>query len=154
MRSCSGSTKIWTQPIRNRIDMLSTGIRTQVGVKVFGSDLQTIEKKSIEIERVLHGVPGAADLYAERITGAPYLEIHINRTAAAKYGINVGDAQDVIESAIGGKNITFTIEGRQRFPVRVRYARDFREDIEGLRNVIIASPTGTQIPLGQIADIR
>src|SRR5881396_4347164 len=154
MRSCSGSTKIWTQPIRNRIDMLSTGIRTQVGVKVFGSDLQTIEKKAAEIERVLHEVPGAVDLYAERITGAPYLEIHINRTAAAKYGINVGDAQDVIESAIGGKNITFTIEGRQRFPVRVRYARDFREDIEGLRNVIIASPTGTQIPLGQIADIR
>jgi Cu(I)/Ag(I) efflux system membrane protein CusA/SilA len=148
-----GVTNIWTQPIRNRIDMLSTGIRTQVGVKVFGSDLQTIEKKSIEIERVLHTVPGAADLYAERITGAPYLEIHIDRTAAARYGINVGDAQDVIESAIGGKNVTFTIEGRQRFPVRVRYARDFREDIEALSGVLVAGPSGTQIPLRDIARI-
>src|SRR5215468_6275944 len=149
-----GVTNIWTQPIRNRIDMLSTGIRTQVGVKVFGSDLKTIEKKSIEIERVLHDVQGAADLYAERITGAPYLEIRVDRTAAARYGINVGDAQDVIETAIGGKNLTFTIEGRQRFPVRVRYARDFREDIEELRNVLVVGSNGTQIPLGQIAEIR
>ena len=148
-----GVTNIWTQPIRNRIDMLSTGIRTQVGVKVFGSDLQTIEKKAAEIERVLHEVPGAVDLYAERITGAPYLEIHINRTAAARYGINIGDVQDVIESAIGGKNITFTIEGRQRFPVRVRYARDFREDLEAIKDVLVAAPNGTQIPLNDIAEI-
>src|SRR5438067_8088318 len=149
-----GVTNIWTQPIRNRIDMLSTGIRTQVGVKVFGSDLSTIEKKSAEIERVLHDVSGAVDLYAEKITGAPYLEIKANRTAAARFGISVGEVQDAIETAIGGKNLTFTIEGRQRFPVRVRYARDFREDLEGLRNVLVAAPSGTQIPLGQIADIR
>ena len=149
-----GVTNIWTQPIRNRIDMLSTGIRTQVGVKVFGTDLTTIENKSAEIERILHDVSGAVDLYAEKITGAPYLEIRINRPAAARYGISVGDAQDVIETAIGGKNLTFTIEGRQRFPVRVRYARDFREDMEGLRNILVTAPTGTQIPLGQIADIR
>jgi Cu(I)/Ag(I) efflux system membrane protein CusA/SilA len=149
-----GVTNIWTQPIRNRIDMLSTGIRTQVGVKVFGSDLSTIEKKSAEIERVLHDVPGAVDLYAERITGAPYLEIHINRTAAAKFGINVGDVQDVIESAIGGKNLTYTIEGRQRFPVRVRYARDFREDLEAMKHVLVAAPNGTQIPLNDVADIQ
>jgi Cu/Ag efflux pump CusA len=97
---------------------------------------------------------GAVDLYVETITGAPYLEIDVNRTAAARYGISVGDAQDVIETAIGGKNLTFTIEGHQRFPVRVRYARDFREDMEALRNVLVASPTGTPIPLGQIADIR
>src|SRR5438876_1368777 len=148
-----GVTNIWTQPIRNRIDMLSTGIRTQVGVKVFGTDLTTIEKKSAEIERVLHDVPGAVDLYAERITGAPYLEIHIDRAAAARYGINVGDAQDVIESAIGGKNVTFTIEGRQRFPVRVRYARDFRDNVEALANVLVAGPSGTQIPLKDIARI-
>ncbi len=148
-----GVTNIWTQPIRNRIDMLSTGIRTQVGVKVFGSNLQTIEKKSVEIERALRNVPGAADLYAERITGAPYLEIRIDRTAAARYGINVGDAQDVIESAIGGKNVTFTIEGRQRFPVRVRYARDFREDVEALANVLVAGSNGTQIPLRDTAHI-
>src|SRR6266850_1555412 len=149
-----GVTNIWTQPIRNRIDMLSTGIRTQVGVKVFGNDLSTIEKKSAEIERVLHDVPGAVDLYAERITGAPYLEIHINRTAAARHGINVGDAQDVIESAIGGRNLTFTIEGRQRFPVQVRYARDFREDIESMKDVLVAAPNGTQIALKDIADMR
>src|SRR5437867_1183990 len=149
-----GVTNIWTQPIRNRIDMLSTGIRTQVGIKVFGSDLETIEKKSIEIERVLHQVLGAADLYAERITGAPYLEMHIDRTAAARYGINVGDAQDVIESAIGGKNGTFTVGRRERFPVRVRYARDFREDIEALANVLVAAPNGAQIPLRDIARIR
>jgi Cu(I)/Ag(I) efflux system membrane protein CusA/SilA len=148
-----GVTNIWTQPIRNRIDMLSTGIRTQVGVKVFGSDLQTIEKKSAEIERVLRSVSGSADLYAERITGAPYLEIRIDRTAAARYGINVGDAEDVIESAIGGKNVTFTIEGRQRFPVRVRYARDFREDADALANVLVSGPAGTQIPLKDIAHI-
>jgi Cu(I)/Ag(I) efflux system membrane protein CusA/SilA len=149
-----GVTNIWTQPIRNRIDMLSTGIRTQVGVKVFGSDLPTIEKKSAEIERVLHDVPGAVDLYAEKITGAPYLEIQVDRKAAARYGIRVSDAQDVIETAIGGKNLTFTIEGRQRFPVRVRYARDFREDLAELRNVLVSGSSGTQIPLGQIASIR
>ncbi len=149
-----GVTNIWTQPIRNRIDMLSTGIRTQVGVKVFGTDLKTIERTSQEIEQVLRGVSGAVDLYAERITGAPYLEIDIDRQAAARYGINVGDIQDVIETAIGGKNLTVTIEGRQRFPVRVRYARDFREDISELRNVLVAGPTGMQVPLGQLAQIR
>jgi Cu(I)/Ag(I) efflux system membrane protein CusA/SilA len=150
-----GVTNIWTQPIRNRIDMLSTGIRTQVGVKVFGSDLGTIQAKAAEIERVLRNVPGAVDLYAERITGAPYLEIDVNRQAAARYGINVGDVQDVIETAIGGKNLTTAIEGRQRLPVRVRYARDFRDDPEFLgREVLVAAPGGAQIPLGQLADIR
>ncbi len=149
-----GVTNIWTQPIRNRIDMLSTGIRTQVGVKVFGEDLAAIEQLSTEIEQVLRSVPGAVDLYAERIIGTPYLEIDVDRTAAARYGINVGDVQDVIETAIGGKNLTTTIEGRQRFPVRVRYARDFREDIGELRNVLVASPNGIQIPLGQLAAIR
>jgi Cu(I)/Ag(I) efflux system membrane protein CusA/SilA len=149
-----GVTNIWTQPIRNRIDMLSTGIRTQVGVKVFGTDLKTIEHTSQQIEQALRGVPGAVDLYAERITGAPYLEIEIDRPAAARYGINVGDVQDVIETAIGGKNLTVTIEGRQRFPVRVRYARDFREDIPELRNVLVAGPTGMQVPLAQLARIQ
>src|SRR5262249_39907822 len=142
-----GVTNIWTQPIRNRIDMLSTGVRTQVGVKVFGADLATIEKKAAEIERVLRGVRGSTDLYAEKITGATYLEIRLNRTAAARYGIAVGDAQDVIETAVGGKNLTFTIEGRQRFPVRVRYARDFREDIAELKNVLVAGSNGIQVPL-------
>jgi len=149
-----GVTNIWTQPIRNRIDMLSTGIRTQVGVKIFGSDLETIEQKEEEIERVLHQVPGAVDVYAERITGAPYLEIKTNREAAARYGINVGEVQDVIETAIGGKNLTTVIDGRQRLPVRVRYARDFREDTEALSRVLVAASNGAQIHLKQIADIR
>jgi copper/silver efflux system protein len=149
-----GVTNIWTQPIRNRIDMLSTGIRTQVGVKVFGSDLATIEQKAGEIERVLHQVPGAVDLYAERITGAPYLEIKTNREAAARYGINVREVQDVVETAIGGKNLTTVIDGRQRLPVRVRYARDFREDPETLGRVLVTSSSGAQIPLGEVADIR
>jgi Cu(I)/Ag(I) efflux system membrane protein CusA/SilA len=148
-----GVTNIWTQPIRNRIDMLSTGIRTQVGVKVFGKDLKVIEGKSAEIERVLHDVPGAVDLYAEKITGAPYLEIRIDRDAAARRGVSVGDIQDVIEVAIGGKNITSTVEGRERYPVRVRYARDFRENIEGLRNAFVPAGNGAPVPLGDIARI-
>jgi Cu(I)/Ag(I) efflux system membrane protein CusA/SilA len=149
-----GVTNIWTQPIRNRIDMLSTGIRTQVGVKIFGNDLETIEQKATEIEQVLRKVPGAVDLYAERITGAPYLEIKVDREAAARYGIKVGDVQEVIETAIGGKNLTTAIDGRKRLPVRVRYSRDFREDPEALRNVLVADSDGAQIPLGQLADIH
>jgi Cu(I)/Ag(I) efflux system membrane protein CusA/SilA len=148
-----GVSNIWTQPIRNRIDMLSTGIRTQVGVKVFGPDLKTIERKSEEIERVLRQVPGAVDLYAERITGAPYLEIKVNREAAARYGIGVADAQDVVEAAIGGKTMTTTIEGRQRYAVRVRYARDFRQDVDELKNVLVTGSTGTQVPLQEISTI-
>jgi copper/silver efflux system protein len=149
-----GVINIWTQPIRNRIDMLSTGIRTQVGVKVFGPDLPQIEHISEQIEREVRTVPGAVDLYAERITGAPYLEIDINRPAAARYGINIQDVEDVIETAIGGKNLTTTIEGRQRFPVRVRYARDFRENIEDLKDVLVAAPNNAQIPLDMLTDIR
>jgi Cu(I)/Ag(I) efflux system membrane protein CusA/SilA len=149
-----GVTNIWTQPIRNRIDMLSTGIRTQVGVKIFGSDLATIERLSGEIEQVVRRVPGAVDLYAERITGAPYLEIETDRAAAARYGINVGDVQDVIETAIGGKNLTTAIDGRQRLPVSVRYARDFRDTPEALRNVLVTASNGTQVPLTQVASIH
>ncbi len=149
-----GVTNIWTQPIRNRIDMLSTGIRTQVGVKIFGSDLTTIERLSGEVEQVVRRVPGAADLYAERITGAPYLEIETDRAAAARYGINVGDVQDVIETAVGGKNLTTAIDGRQRLPIRVRYAPDFRDTPEALRNVLVTASNGAQIPLTQVASVR
>jgi Cu(I)/Ag(I) efflux system membrane protein CusA/SilA len=149
-----GVTNIWTQPIRNRIDMLSTGIRTQVGIKIFGSDLSTIERLSSEIEQAVHRVPGAVDLYAERITGAPYLEIKTDRIAAARYGISVGDVQDVIETAIGGKNLTTAIDGRQRLPISVRYARDFRETPEALRGVLVAAPNGAEIPLAQLASIQ
>jgi Cu(I)/Ag(I) efflux system membrane protein CusA/SilA len=110
--------------------------------------------KKIGIERVLRNVPGAVDLYAERITGAPYLEIDIDREAAARAGASVGDIQDVIETAIGGKNVSFTIEGRERYPIRVRYARDFREDVESLRDVLVPGASGAQVPLGDVARIR
>ncbi|HET9306244.1 MAG TPA: CusA/CzcA family heavy metal efflux RND transporter [Candidatus Sulfotelmatobacter sp.] len=149
-----GVTNIWTQPIRNRIDMLSTGIRTQVGIKIFGSDLSTIESLSNEIEQTVHNVSGAVDLYAERITGSPYLEIKTDRVTAARYGIGVGDVQDVIETAVGGKNLTTAIDGRQRLPISLRYARDFRETPEALGSVLVAAPNGAQIPLAQLASIH
>ena len=149
-----GVTNIWTQPIRNRIDMLSTGIRTQIGIKIFGPDLRVIEQLSEQIKNVVAQVPGATDLYAERITGAPYLEMTVDRAAADRYGLNVADVEDVIETAIGGKNLTTTIEGRQRFPVRVRYARDFRENPQQLGDVLVTSSNGAQVPLSDVVDIR
>jgi Cu(I)/Ag(I) efflux system membrane protein CusA/SilA len=148
-----GVTNIWTQPIRNRIDMLSTGIRTQIGVKVFGPDLRGIEQLSEQIKEVVQQVPGATDLYAERITGAPYMEMTVDRPAADRYGLNVADIQDVIETAIGGKNLTTTIEGRQRFPVRVRYARDFRENPQQLGDVLVTGSNGAQVPLSEVVKI-
>ena len=148
-----GVTNIWTQPIRNRIDMLSTGIRTQIGIKVFGPDLRGIEQLSEQIKEVVQQVPGATDLYAERITGAPYMEMTVDRPAADRYGLNVADVQDVIETAIGGKNLTTTIEGRQRFPVRVRYARDFRENPQQLGDVLVTGSNGAQVPLSEVVKI-
>jgi Cu(I)/Ag(I) efflux system membrane protein CusA/SilA len=148
-----GVTNIWTQPIRNRIDMLSTGIRTQIGIKVFGPDLRIIEQKSDEIKEVVRQIPGAADLYAERTTGAPYLEMAVDRAAAGRYGLNVADIEDVIEIAIGGRNLTTTIEGRQRFPVRVRYARDFRENPQQLGEVLVTGSNGAQVPLNEVVKI-
>jgi Cu(I)/Ag(I) efflux system membrane protein CusA/SilA len=145
-----GVTNIWTQPIRNRIDMLSTGIRTQVGIKVFGPDLRVIEAKSAEIKDVVRQIPGAVDVYAERTSGSPYLEMTVDRPAADRYGLNVADVEDAIETAIGGKNLSTTIEGRQRFAVRVRYARDFRESPEQLQEVLVAGSNGAQVPLSKV----
>jgi len=149
-----GVTNIWTQPIINRIDMLSTGIRTQVGIKVFGSDLKTLEQKSKEVAAVVQGIRGAADVYPEQLGGVPYLEIIPRPQEIARYGINKQDLQDVIETAIGGNNLTTTIEGRQRFPVRVRYMRELRDTPEAISKVLVAGMNGTQVPLGQVADIR
>jgi Cu(I)/Ag(I) efflux system membrane protein CusA/SilA len=132
-----GVTAIWQQPIRNRIDMLATGIPTQVGVKVFGPDLAVLEQKANEIADVIRSVPGAADVYAEQILGSPYLEIEVNREAAARYGVHVGDVLDVIEMAVGGENLTTTIEGRNRFPVRVRYGRELRDDPDSIRRILV-----------------
>jgi Cu(I)/Ag(I) efflux system membrane protein CusA/SilA len=149
-----GVSNIWTQPIINRINMLTTGIRSEVGVKVFGSDLAVLEERARAVAEVLRKIPGAADVYPEQVTGAPYLDIRVNREAAARYGISVGAIQDVIETAVGETNLTLTIEGRQRFPVRVRYAPQYRSTSEALSSVLVASPNGTQVPLGQVATIR
>jgi len=149
-----GVTNIWTQPIINRIDMLSTGIRSQVGIKIFGNDLRTLEHLSRSIAEVVKTVPGAADVYPEQISGAPYIDIRINRTAAARYGIESGTIQDAIEKGIGETNLTVTIEGRRRFPVRVRYSPQFRSSPEALGQIPVTSPTGAPIPLSQVAEIQ
>jgi Cu(I)/Ag(I) efflux system membrane protein CusA/SilA len=149
-----GVSNIWTQPIINRINMLTTGIRSEVGVKVFGTDLRVLEERARVVAQTLREIPGAADVYPEQVTGAPYLDIRVNREAAARYGIGVGAIQDVIETAVGETNLTLTIEGRQRFPVRVRYAPEYRANAAALASVLVGAPSGAQVPLGQLADIR
>ncbi|MEW5799296.1 MAG: CusA/CzcA family heavy metal efflux RND transporter [Bacteroidota bacterium] len=138
----------WTQPIINRINMLSTGVRTDLGVKIFGKNLDTLERLAIEAEQILRTVPGAADLYAERTQSGRFVDIAINREAVARYGINVGDVQDIIERAIGGENIGTVIEGRQRFPIRVRFEKDYRQSVEYLRDLLVpvnVAKTGGQM---------
>ena len=152
--SIPGVANIWTMPIINRIDMLSTGIRSELGIKVFGADLKTLEQKAREVAEVVRQIPGARDVYPEQVTGALYTDIQINREAAARYGISVGDIQDVIEIAIGEKNLTTTIEGRKRFPVRVRYAPQYRNDLHSLGGILVEAPDGAQIPLSRLATIQ
>lgn len=149
--SMPGVTNIWTQPIRNRIDMLSTGIRSQVGLKIFGNDLKMLEERAQTAAKAISKIPGASDVYPEQIAGAPYLNIKVNREAAARYGVSVGDVQDAIETAVGETNLTVTIEGRRRFPVRVRYQPQYRSDPRQIASVLVGPQ---QIPLGQLADIR
>jgi copper/silver efflux system protein len=146
-RTLPGVSNIWTQPIINRINMLTTGIRSEVGVKVFGNDLDVLQERARAIADALRQIPGAADVYPEQITGAPYVDVRVNRVAAARYGITVGAVQDVIETAVGETNLTLTIEGRQRFPVRVRYAPPYRASGGALGSVLVTAPNGTQVPL-------
>ena len=148
-----GVTNIWTQPIINRIEMLSTGIRSQVGIKIFGNDLKKLEEVSQEIAGVVRQVPGAVDVYPEKIGGAPYIDIDIDRAAAARYGINVSTIQETIEKGIGESNLSVTIEGRRRFPVRVRYAPEFRESIEKLGQLPVITSGGNTVPLAALARI-
>jgi len=140
-----GWANIWTQPIINRIDMLATGVRTMIGVKVFGNDLDKIQKVSEQVAEVLKQIPGAVDVFPDQSRGKGYLEIKIDRDRAARYGVKVADVQDVIETALGGKAITMTVEGRERFPVRVRYNRASREDEEDVNNLLVSAAT----PMGQ-----
>lgn len=149
-----GVTNIWTQPIINRIEMLATGMRSQVGVKVFGNDLKTLEETSRRIADALRTVPGAADVYPEQIGGTPYIDIRLNRTAAARYQIDAATIQDAIERGIGETNLSVSIEGRKRFPIRVRYAPEFRSSPEAIGQIPITSPAGVPVPLAQLADIR
>ncbi len=149
-----GVTNAWTLPIKTRVDMLSTGIKTPVGLKVAGDDLNVLEKIGKEIEAVLRDVPGTLSVYAERVVGGNYLDFKIDRRRAARYGLTVGDVQDVIQSAIGGMNITTTVEGLERYPVNLRYGRELRSDITSLKRVLIATPTGAHIPIAQVADIE
>ena len=149
-----GVANIWTMPIINRIDMLTTGVRSEVGVKVHGSDLATLEALARQVAEVLRRVPGASNIYPEQVTSGQYLNVVVDREAAARFGISVGDVQAVVETAIGETAVTTTIEGRQRFPVRVRYAPEYRSDVQAIGNVPVAAPDGTQIPLGQLARIE
>ncbi|MDE3155720.1 MAG: efflux RND transporter permease subunit [Acidobacteriota bacterium] len=146
-----GLTNAWTMPIKNRIDMLSTGIKTPVGLKISGPDLGVLQKLGEEIEPILNAVPGTRSVYADRTTGGNYLNIKIDREAIARYGLTIGDVEDVIQSAIGGMNITTTVEGLERYPVNLRYSRDLRDNVPALRQVLVPTPTGAQIPLGQLA---
>jgi Cu(I)/Ag(I) efflux system membrane protein CusA/SilA len=148
-----GVTNIWTQPIINRIEMLSTGIRSEVGIKIFGNDLKTLEEVSQKIANVIKTVPGAADVYPEQISGAPFIDIKINRQAAARYGIDVSIIQDTIEKGIGETNLSVTIEGRRRFPVRVRYAERFRASPDAIGQIPISTAGGATIPLSELAGI-
>ena len=146
-----GLTNAWTMPIKTRIDMLATGIKTPVGIKIMGDNLETLSSIGKEIEARLRSVPGTLSVYSERVSGGYYFDYEIDRKAAARYGLTVGDVQDVIQSAVGGMNISETVEGLERYPINLRYSRELRDSIDKLERVLIATPTGAQIPMKQVA---
>jgi len=149
-----GYTNAITMPIINRINMLTTGMRTPIGIKVLGSDFKTIEAVGIEIENALKGLKGTSSIYAERVTGGYYVDIRPRREQIARYGLKVEDVNEIIEMAIGGDNVTTTVEGRERYSVSVRYAKDFRDDVDKLRRVLVTTPSGSKVQLGQLADVE
>lgn len=149
-----GMTNAWTMPIRGRIDMLSTGVRTPIGIKILGDDFKKIEEIGMEIERNLKNLKGTRSVFAERVSGGYYLDIIPKRKNLSRYGLKIDDLNMIITSAIGGDNVTFTIEGRERYPVNVRYPRELRDNLENLKRVLISTPLGYQIPLEQIAEIN
>jgi Cu(I)/Ag(I) efflux system membrane protein CusA/SilA len=137
-----GWANIWTQPIINRVDMLATGVRTQLATKVYGRSQEQIQEISNQVAGILRGIPGAVDVVADQGVGKGYVEIEVDRERAARYGVNVGDVQDIIEVALGGKPITTTVEGRERYPVRLRYARDYRVDEDSIKHILVAAGSG------------
>ena len=149
-----GMANIWWMPIQTRNEMLTTGIRSNLGIKIFGPDLAQIEKIGVAIERVLKELPDTRSAFAERITRGHYLDFDVNREAAARYGLTVADVNMIVQSAIGGENITTTVEGKERYPVNVRYARELRDDLDKLQRVLVPTPGGAQVPISQLADIR
>ena len=142
------------QPIENRILMISTGIRAQLGIKILGDNLEALQQKAFDVEGVVQQIRGAVGVAPSRVQGKPYLEVEVDRLAMARYGLRAQDVLDVVEAGLGGKNVTTTIEGRQRFPIQVRLQRDERDDIERIGDVLVATPSGKFIPLGQLAKIR
>lgn len=148
-----GVLPTWLQPIQTRLVMLQTGFRAMMGVKIYGSDLREIERVGLQIEQLLREVPGATDIVADRIVGKPYIQIEIDRDRIARYGVNIRDVQDVIEMALGGMNLMESVEGRERYPIRIRLARDFREDMDAIQRINVPSSTGAQVPLAQLANI-
>jgi Cu(I)/Ag(I) efflux system membrane protein CusA/SilA len=149
-----GMANIFWMPIQTRTEMLSTGFRSNLGIKVFGPDLKKIEDIAVEIEKVLADVPGTRSVFAERVTGGYFMDFEIKREQAARYGLTVGDVEDVIESAIGGKNISHTVEGQERYPINVRYQRELRSDVEELNRILVTTPVGTNVPLSLLTDIH
>jgi Cu(I)/Ag(I) efflux system membrane protein CusA/SilA len=149
-----GITNAWVMPIKNRIDMQATGIKTPVGIKVAGPDLDTIQAIGRRIEEVVRQVPGTVSAYSERVAGGRYITIDIDRTAAARFALNVADVQEVVRTALGGMNVTQTVEGLERYPVNIRYPRDSRDSLEKLRNLPVVTPGGADVPLVEVADIR
>ncbi|MDP7060175.1 MAG: CusA/CzcA family heavy metal efflux RND transporter [Candidatus Marinimicrobia bacterium] len=149
-----GLTNAWTMPIKTRIDMLSTGIKTPVGIKLMGVDLDTLNVLGARVQTIVQKLPGTLSAFADKVTGGNFLDFEINRDEVARYGLTVGDVQDIIQSAVGGMNVSFTVEGLERYPINVRYSRELRDSISKLKRVIIPTPTGAQIPISQVADIR
>ena len=149
-----GVTNAWVQPIRTRIDMQSTGIKTPIGIKITGSDLTTIQKVGEQLEGILQGMEGVRSVFSERVSGGRYIEIIPDRDAAARYGLSVGQLAQIIASAVGGQNLTETIEGRERYPINLRYPQAWRNSVEKLRNLPMVTPTGAHIPLGEVAQVR
>jgi Cu(I)/Ag(I) efflux system membrane protein CusA/SilA len=149
-----GATNAWTMPIRARIDMLTTGVRTPVGIKVLGNDLQQVEKIGIEIEKIVSKVAGTRSAFAERAAGGYFLDFNFKREQLARYGISMAEAQEALMAAVGGEPVTRTIEGRERYTVNVRYSQDYRSNIDALKRVLIQAADGSQIPIGQVADIN
>ncbi len=149
-----GVTNAWTMPIKTRIDMLSTGIKTPVGVKIAGPDLSELQRIGKQVEAAVKPLPGTLSAYAERVMGGNYLDFDIDREAAARYGLTVGDVEDVISSAIGGMNVSWTVEGLERYPINIRYPRELRDNVEQLGEILVTAPTGAQVPLNQVATIR